>query len=81
MYKEALTKTGFDMIYTPVIESNNLERKNTRKRKIIWFNPPYSMNVKKNAGKTFLKLVKKHFPSSNSFDKIFKKNTIKIIVA
>ena len=47
MYKEALTKSGFndDIIYTPIIESNNSERKNTRKRKIIWFNPPYSMDM------------------------------------
>ena len=78
MYKEALTKSGFDMIYTPVIESNNLERKNTRKRKIIWFNPPYSMNVETNIGKTFLKLVKKHFPCNNNFHKKFNKNAIKI---
>ena len=80
MYKEALTKTGFndDIIYTPVIEGNNSERKKTRKRKIIWFNPPYSINVETNIGKTFLKLVKKHFPRNNSFHKIFNKNTIKI---
>ena len=80
MYKEALTKSGFndDMIYTPVIENNNSERNKTRKRKIIWFNPPYSMNVESNNGKTFLKLVKKYFPRKNSFHKIFNKNTIKI---
>ena len=37
MYKEALAKSGFngDIIYTPVIESNNSERNKTRKRKII----------------------------------------------
>ena len=42
MYKEALTKSGFndDMIYTPVIENNNPERNKTRKRPIIWSNPP-----------------------------------------
>ena len=36
MYKEALTKSGFndDIIYNPVLESNN-SRKNTRKRKKI----------------------------------------------
>ena len=61
-----------------VLESNNSGRKNTRKRKVIWFNPRYSMNVEINIGKTFLKLVKKHFPSNNSFHKIFNKNTIKI---
>ena len=80
MYKEALTKNGSndDIIYTPVVQSNNLERKNTRKRKIIWFNPPYSMNMETNIGKTFSKLVKKHFLRNNSFHKIFNKNTIKI---
>ena len=68
MYKEAPTKSGFndDIIYTPVTESNNSERKKTRKRKMIWFNPPYYMNVETNIGQTFLKLVKKHFPRNNS---------------
>ena len=80
MYKEALIKSGFndDITYTPVIESNNSERKNSRKRKIIWFNPPYSMNVEANIGKTFLKFVKKHFARNNSFHKVFSNKTIKI---
>ena len=83
MYKESLTKIGFndDIIYTPVIESNNSERKNTRERKIIWFNPRYSINLETNISETFLKLVKKHFPCNNSFHKIFRKNTIKISVS
>ena len=80
MYEEALTKSGFndDIIYSPVLESSNSERKNTRKRNVIWFNPPYSMNVETNIGKTFLKLVKKDFPRNNSFHKMFNKNTIKM---
>ena len=63
MYKESLTTSRFndDIIYTTVIQSNNSERKNIRKRNIIWFNPPYSMNVEINFGKPFLKLVKKAF--------------------
>ena len=61
MYKKALTKSGFNhnIIYTPVIESNNSERKKIRERKIIWFNPPYSMNVETNIGK--IKIGKKAF--------------------
>ena len=35
------------------------------------------MNVESNIGKTFLKLVKKHFLRNNSFYKIFNKNTNK----
>ena len=36
------------------------------------------MNMETNIGKTFSKLVKKHFLRNNSFHKIFNKNTIKI---
>ena len=78
MYKEFLTKSGFNNGITPVIQSNNSERKNTRKRKIIWFNPPYSMNLETNIGKTFLKLIKKHLSRNNSFHKILSNCTIKI---
>ena len=38
--------------------------KKVRQRKIIWFNPPYSVNVETNIGKTFLKLIDKHFPKT-----------------
>ena len=31
--------------------------KRTRKRKIIWYNPPYNKNVKTNVGKEFLKII------------------------
>ena len=49
-----------------------------RNRKVIWFNPPYSLNVKTNIGKVFLKLVRKHFRRSHKLNKIFNLNTIKI---
>ena len=80
MCKEALKKSGFnhDIKYSPVDKSNYSERNKTRKRKVIWFNPPYSSNLETNIGKTFLTLVKKHFPRNNSFHKILNKNTIKI---
>ena len=49
-----------------------------RNRKVIWFNPQYSLNVKTNIGKVFLKLVRKHFPRSHKLSKIFNLSTIKI---
>ena len=49
-----------------------------RNRKVIWFNPSYSLNVKTNFGKVFLNLVRKHFPRSHKFNKTFNLNTIKI---
>ena len=53
-------------------------KKKTRKRKIIWFNPPHCRSVKTNVGKIFLKLIKKHFLKDNSLNKIFNKNTVKV---
>ena len=49
-----------------------------RNKKVIWFNPSFSLNVKTNIGKVFLKHVGKHFPRSHKFNKIFNLNTIKI---
>ena len=44
----------------------------------MWFNPPFSLNVKTKVGKIFLKLLKRHFPKENPLHKIFKKNTLKV---
>ena len=43
-------------------EKTRNEEKSKRRRKIIWFNPPFSLSVKSNIGKLFFKLLKKHFP-------------------
>ena len=52
--------------------------KQQRKRKVIWFNPPYSINVATNVGHDFLNLVSKHFPPHHKFFKIFNRNNMKI---
>lgn len=80
-YAEALKKSGFtgNLTFTPKVTStttSNEEKK--RKRKIIWFNPPYCMSVKSNIGKTFLSLLRKHFPKGSALNKIFNKNTVKV---
>ena len=49
-----------------------------RNRNVISFNLPHSLNVKTNIGKVLLKLVRKHFPMSHKFNKIFNLNTITI---
>ena len=59
-------------------KKNDKNGNKQRKRKIIWYNPPYSANIKTNIGKTFLNLIKKHFPKTNKLHKIFNKNTVKI---
>ena len=79
VYKEALRRSGFtsDLVYTPKRTGyyNNEENKKQR-RKIIWFNSPFFKSVKSNIGKTFLNLIKRHFPKTNNLHKIFNKNTV-----
>ena len=57
-YNNALKTSGFneniEFTSTPLQKTN-------RNRKIIWFNPPYSVNVKTNIGRIFLRLVDKYF--------------------
>ena len=50
------------------------KKRKKRKRKIIRFNPPFSLNIKTNVGKLFLKLLKSHFPEGNTLHKIFNCN-------
>ena len=87
IYITVLKISGFDQTLTydeldePTSGSFNEESKQTRKRKqnIIWYNPPYSMNVKTNVGKIFFKLLRKHFPPSHPMYTIFNTNKVKTI--
>ena len=76
LYESALNSSGFNCSMKFKAPVENARR--NRNRKVIWFNPPYSLNVKTNIGKVFLKLVRKHFPRSHKLSKIFNLNTIKI---
>ena len=74
-YEEALKNGGYciKLEYRDRERSNTQKRRN-RRRKILWFNPPYNMEVVNNSGKEFFKLLKRNFPSENPLHKIFNKN-------
>ena len=80
-YQAALNEAGYShQLEYEEIESeseNSKKDKKNRKRKIIWFNPPFSKSVKTKVGKEFLNLVRKHFPKGNPLNKIFNMNTVK----
>ena len=82
-YESALKQSGHDeeLTYTerkkPVTHTVQDGRKN-RQRKIIWFNPPFSINVQTNIGREFLNLVSKHLPKNHRYSKIFNKNNMKV---
>ena len=49
-----------------------------RSRNPIYFNPPFSLNVKTNIGAAFLKLVDKHFHDQHPLHKFFNRSKIKV---
>ena len=76
-YQEALRNSGhtFELNYTPTVIS---EKRRKRQRRIVYFNPPFSLNVRSNIGADFLNLINKHFPKSNPLSKIINRNTVKV---
>ena len=67
-----------NLVYTPKSITNNILDKKKRKCKIIWFNPPYWVNVKTNISKTISKLSKEKSFKKNKLHNIFNTSNIKI---
>ena len=78
-YNDALKDSGYEeqLSYVPKSVNNEPKRRKNRKRKVIWFNPPYSISVKTNIGQKFLNLIKKHF-RDHRYKKIFNSNNVKV---
>ena len=80
-YQEALQKSGYttDLEYEPPAEPQALiDAKKTRKRKILWYNPPFDQNVSTNIARRFLALVSEHFPCGHPYRKLFNRNNVKV---
>ena len=84
-YIDALKNSGFkeDFRYLKENITNEIARDNNnydknRKRKIIWFNPPFCKLANIDVGKYFLRLIDKHFKQDNILHKIFNRKTLKI---
>ena len=76
-FKEALKQAGHD----PNIkyeEEQNDPKTRRRKKNVIYFNPPWSMNVRTKIGQKFLSLVRKHFPKGSPLHSIFNTSTLKL---
>ena len=75
-YEKALKCSGFNSKLQ--FNKPKPKRSRTRKRKVTWFNPPFNASVLTNIGKSFLKLIEKHFPRNHKYSKIFNKQTVKL---
>ena len=67
VYEEALHKSNYNgkLEYSPDNPPSTTTQKRKRQRNIIWFNPPFSKNVRSNIAQDFLRLLDKHFPKAN----------------
>ena len=76
-YQNALGHRNFShkLEYMPHLTQ---QPRRNRQRNIIWFNPPFSKNVKTNIARSFLKLIDTHFPIGSKLHKIFNRNTVKV---
>ena len=78
-YNNALLLSGFsEKLGFSESERTDQQQRRRRKRKFIWYNPPYSINVKTNIGRKFLSLIRQHFHPRHRLHKIFNMKTIKI---
>ena len=75
-YHHALKEAGYDhqLQYT----EKPVTKKRTRKRKVIWFNPPWNDEVSTNIAKKFLAMLDRHFPKGSELHRYFNRNTIKV---
>ena len=78
-YQKALKNSGYNHQLT--YQHHQRANSRSRRRKIIWFNPPFSRSATTDIGKKFLDIIRTCFPSSNILHKILNKNTVKISYA
>jgi hypothetical protein len=78
-FKQSLRQAGYndDLTYVDKNVHNHAKRKN-RRRKIIWFNPPFNKEVSTNVAAKFLRLIDKHFSVNSELHKHFNRQTIKV---
>ena len=75
-YQEVLPKSGFKEKLSYTVKDS--QKKRQRKRNILWFNPPFDLQVKTNVARTFLQLLDTHFPSHHKLHKILNRNNVKV---
>ena len=80
-YEDALKSSGYMdscMTYNTQAGEAKTPRNRRRKRRVLWFNPPFSVTVETNVGRKFFNLLEKHFPRDNPLHKILNRNGVKV---
>ena len=78
-YQAELDRCGYNHKLAWMEEEENQQKKRKcRSRRVTWFNPPHSVNVRTNVGKEFLALLDKHFPKGHFLHTTLNRNTVKV---
>ena len=77
-YEDHFCQSGYNRKLTDRPTDTNHQKHSKQKRKIIWFNPPFSKNDYTKIGKYFLSLLDLHFPKNHIYNSIFNRNKIKV---
>jgi hypothetical protein len=77
VYSSALKASGNnnELQYT----EKTVAKKRSRKRNVIWFNPPWNDEVNTNVAKKFLSMIDRHFPKGSALGKHFNRSTVKVM--
>ena len=80
IYNDALKRSNFhaEINYEPGANTNSINKRRTRQRNTIWYNPPFSKNVTTNIARNFLLLLDKHFPPHHRLHSIFNRHTVRV---
>ena len=77
MYNNALSASGYAEGIEYMGQPAKKNRKRNRKRKITWFNPPFSRSVRTNVAAAFLTMIDRHFKNT-PLKKIFNRHNVKV---
>ena len=73
-YQEALKNSGYEhelQYENPTQETNvNKSTRKNRTKNVLWYNPPFSKNMKTNLRKVFIRTAKRNFSSDHPLHKI-----------
>ena len=77
LYQQALSASGYseDIQFS---KPENRRKKNRPRKNIIWFNPPFSMNVKTDIRKQFSEIIARRFPPNHKYRKLINQHNVKL---
>ena len=78
VYDHAIEKSGYKHKLAYNTCKKTPKPKRNRRKRCIFYNPPYCQSVKNNFGRAFLSLIDKHFGADHPYHPIFNRSTVKI---